>query len=97
MATSVVDFPLELLPYNFKMQTQLDHVESPITVTLTMSKREARVLRTVCFRTAGSAAGPRGVMTAIGDLLSKHGITPYAYRVLGSIQFPDTFTLLEDE
>lgn len=79
------------------MQTKLEHIESPVTLTLTMSRQEARVLRTVCYRIAGSAAGPRGTMVAIGDLLAKHGIMAYEHGVTGSIQFPHGYGPLEGQ
>lgn len=78
------------------MKIKLERADSPITLTLMMSEREARVLRTVCFHIAGALTGPRDVMDSLSLVLAANGIRPYDRRDIVTLTLPDTWAEIEE-
>ncbi len=70
------------------MEIKITQPAAPLTLTLTLSEREAMVLRTVFRNIGGSKLGPRSVTDDIETALREQGIGCYDDNATGNIYFP---------
>jgi hypothetical protein len=71
------------------MNIKITQPDTPLTLTLTLSKREAMALRTIMRNIGGTTTGPRSVAYGIENAFRDQGIGYYYDNVEGNSYFPD--------